>query len=219
MILALLAPLALAAEPSYDALASASWDTLTTKSNSSAGTVTLYKASLEDFECYRGSATVQGAPREKLIEVVLDIQSAVQWSSAGITEGRVLSHAGNRYEYYQYLNVPSWTMASDRFWFLYGTVETTATSTLFRWNRLTDGGEHKAVWDKVRAENPGAVEPPINVGSWGFTDASDGVVVDYKICSDSGGSMPTMVQNAASRKTLPDTIGDMVAEARRRATP
>jgi hypothetical protein len=72
------------------------------------------------------------------------------------------------------------------------------------------------VYQKVKDEHPNAVEPTVNVGSWVFDAGDSGVKMTYSICTRPGGSIPVAIQNAATRRTLPDTLGDVVREARRR---
>jgi hypothetical protein len=129
----------------------------------------------------------------------------------------VLSSRGTSVEYSEYLDVPGWTMSSDRFWFLKGTVERTDPSIIFHWERLIDGGAHAARYAAVKAAHESAIEPPINVGAWTFTTTATGSEVKYYVCTDAGGSIPMAVQTAATRRTLPDTVGDLVREGRRRS--
>ena len=76
--------------------------------------------------------------------------------------------------------------------------------------------EARFAYRDFAAANPKAVEPPINVGGWYFKDAGAGVDITYLICTDAGGSIPYAIQNAATKKTLPDTVGDVVREAKKR---
>jgi hypothetical protein len=150
------------------------------------------------------------------VVVLADVEGARSWSSAGISEAKLLSKSVNKLEYYQYLDVPSWTMSSDRFWFLQSTLESGAERAALRWSPLVNGGAHAAYYAEVKAAHPDAIEPTANVGSWVFERQSDGTHVTYSVCTLPGGSIPTMVQNAATRKTLPDTVGDAVRAARKR---
>ena len=70
---------------------------------------------------------------------------------------------------------------------------------------------------EVLAANPKAIEPPVNVGGWTFTPTATGSDILYYLCTDVGGSIPRAVQSAATKGTLPDTLGDLVSEAGRRA--
>ena len=195
--------------------ATTGWSTLGTKNHPAAGTVTSYKATIAGVDCFCGAATVSGVNPDTLLEVVTDIVGAKKWSTAGVSDAAVLKRTGSVLEYYQFLDVPGWTMVSDRFWFMRGHIEK-GDPTVFRWEKLDAGGDHNAKWQEVKAAHPGAVEPPTNVGAWRFTRADGGVSVEYYICTDAGGSIPVTIQNAATKKTLPDTVGDAIREAQRR---
>ena len=164
--------------------------------------------------CFRARAQTHANP-DKLLEVAADIEGSKQWSSAGLAEAKLLSKTGGQLDYYQVLDVPGWTMASDRFWFLHGTVERPAGSIFFRWERLEQGGAYRSQWQGVKTRYSSAVEPPVNVGGWVFT-GSGPVDIKYYICTDSGGSIPKTLQTAATRRTLPATVDDLVKEARKR---
>jgi hypothetical protein len=194
----------------------AQWAPVTSKTHADAGKVDIWRATVDGVECFRGTA-VTDAPVAKLLDVVADVASATRWSSAGVTEAKLLSRSGDTLEYYQYLDVPGWTMASDRFWFLRSTVESTPTKASFVWDRLPEGGgSHAAEFQQVKAAHPDAVEPTVNVGGWFFEQQGDGVHISYEICTLPGGSIPSAIQNAATKGTLPDTVGDVVREAKKR---
>ena len=42
------------------------------------------------------------------------------------------------------------------------------------------------------------------------------VQIDRGICTDAGGAIPQWLQRTTTRRTLPDTVGDLVREAKRR---
>ena len=213
-MLALLA-LSAHAEPTHDAMSSAQWAAVTSKNHADAGKVEIWRATVDGVECFKGTA-VTDAPVAKLIDVVADVASATRWSSAGVTEAKLLSRSGGTIEYYQYLDVPGWTMASDRFWFLRSTIESSPDKASLRWTRLPEGGPHAAAFQEVKAAHPDAVEPTVNVGGWYFEQQADGVHISYEICTLPGGSIPSAIQNAATKGTLPDTVGDVVREAKKR---
>lgn len=204
------------AGPTQASMDAASWAVVTTTSHADAGEITISRATVDGVECYRGSAKTDVTP-SKLLAVVADIEGAKQWSSAGITEAKLLAKTGNELAYYQYLDVPGWTMSADRYWFLTSTVSDSAERASLRWSRLPeDGGAFADVYQKFKADHPDAVEPPVNIGSWQFTSSAGTVAIEYAICTQPGGSIPQAIQNAATRKTLPNTVGDVVREARRR---
>lgn len=213
--LLLLLPAAVAG-PAWSQIVQAGWRDHSTRQHAEAGTVQVLRRSVGGVPCFQGVATVD-VPRESLLGVAADIPSTVRWSTAGVREAEVLGGGGASFDFYQYLALPGWTLSSDRFWFLHGTVERTAASSVFRWDRIEAGGAHGARYTAVRAAHPEAVEPPVNAGGWVFTDDPAGTRIQYYICSDVGGSIPITVQNVATTRTLPDTVGDLVREARRRA--
>lgn len=203
------------ADPTHAAMEAASWEAVTSKQHADAGKVEIWRATVDAVECFRGTA-VTDAPVGKLLDVVADVASATRWSSAGVTEAKLLARSGSTIEYYQYLDVPGWTMASDRFWFLRSTIESSPTKGVLRWERLPEGGPHAATFQEVKAAHPDAVEPTVNVGSWSFEQQADGVHISYAVCTQPGGSIPAAIQNAATKGTLPDTVGDVVREAKKR---
>lgn len=203
------------AAPTHAEMEAAAWAEVGTAKHDAVGTVTIKKVTLGGIECYEGVALTDVAP-SKLLAVVADVEGATRWSSAGVTEAKLLAKSGNTIEYYQYLDVPGWTFAADRFWFLSSTLEDGAEHAALRWQPLSSGGSHTDVYNKVKTEHPDAVEPTANVGSWIFDKKDDGTHVTYQVCTLPGGSIPTSIQNAATRKTLPDTVGDVVREARNR---
>jgi hypothetical protein len=215
MYTALLA-LAALAKPTHSQIESAAWKQVASR-DTDQGTVLVYSATVAGMECFRGTATTK-APVAKLFEVVTDIPSATRWSTAGLTKSELLAKSGNTLEYWQYLDVPGWTMSADRFWFVRSTTSLAADVAWERWEDLRGGGPHAAKFQEVAAAHPDAVEPTINVGQWLFKNTGQGeIAVDYMVCTDPGGSIPAAIQSAATRRTLPDTVADLVREARKRA--
>jgi hypothetical protein len=213
----LLSTPAFAATPTWSQLfADSGWTSDSDNNTSDAGMVHVDTRQIEGIPCFRATATATATP-DQLVAVAEDIEGSVQWSSAGVTESKVFSKSGGAMEYYQYLDVPGWTMASDRFWFLASTTTKTDTGITFKWNRLEAGGSHADAYQGVKTNHPDAVEPPVNVGGWMFEPKDGKTQVRYYICTDSGGSIPGFVQTAATRKTLPDTLSDLIKEANKRA--
>lgn len=214
-----LSGVAAAATPTWsDMVSTSGWQEYTTREHADAGVVTVHQKDIAGLPCFQGVATTK-LSMDTLLSVVMDVEGAKKWSSAGVTEAKLLARDGNTMEYYQYLDVPGWTMASDRFWFVRSTLEKGADRTVFRWERLAEGGSHTDAYAKVKAEHPSAVEPPVNVGGWVFTPKGDAIEIRYVICTDTGGSIPTAVESMATSRTLPDTVGDVVREGKRRAAP
>jgi hypothetical protein len=216
MLLGLVALVPAFAAPTHAQIESASWAQISTRDTDAAGTVTVYQATVAGMTCFKGTA-VTPAPVDKLLEVACDIGSAKRWSTAGVTRSELLQKTASTLQYWEYLDTPGWTLASDRFWFVKASVGTTGETSFLRWDELADGGDFAAKFQEVRAEYPDAVEPVVNVGAWFFTKTDAGSRVDYEICTDPGGSIPVAIQTAAERRTLPDSLGDLVREARKRA--
>ena len=209
-----LAVTAASAAPTWaDIQANTTWTPDSDVTTSDAGSVKITTAAIAGTTCFHAEATTD-ASVDALVSTVTDIKGTLKWSTAGVTEAELLSQSGNSYQYYQYLDVPGWTMSADRFWFLQGTL-VKGTTTQFRWDRLVDGGAFADKFKAVKAAHPDAVEPPLNVGAWQF-EAGTPTKVTYFLCTDTGGSIPVFVQTAATRRTLPDTLSDAVREAKRR---
>ncbi len=215
MLALLIAATALAAPTWSDISSYSSWETYSTRSHAHAGDVQVLKGEIKGIPCFKGLAktSVSG---EALLDVAADIDGSIKWSSAGVTEAELLSKTPTTMEYYQYLDVPGWTLSADRFWFLTSNIEKSQGTIVFNWTHLVEGGAHSATWRRVKRAHPDAVEPPVNVGGWIFRREGSQTRIEYYICSDTGGSIPTAVQNAATTRTLPDTVGDLVKEAKRR---
>ena len=216
--LALLLLPAATAGPAWSQIVQPGWTVLSTRQHPDAGAVEVRARTVGGVACFAAAATVD-LPREALLGVATDIPSSVRWSTAGVQEAETFAKSAASLDFFQYLALPSWTLSADRFWFLHGIVERTATRSVFRWDRLEAGGPYTARYEAVREAHPGAVEPPINTGGWVFTAAEGGTRVEYYLCSDVGGSIPVTVQTLATTRTLPDTVGDVVREARRRVAP
>jgi len=197
--------------------ATTSWEHLSDRSHDDAGTITVHVAEIDGIKCLRGQSSTPGTVGAYL-GVAMDIRAALTWSTAGIKYSEVLASSGATIDYFQYLDVPGWTGASDRFWFLRGTKESAGGVETFWWDRMGDrGGPHNARFEEIVAENPDAIEPPLNVGGWSFQQDGANVKSTYYVCSDTGGVLPKAIQYAAAKKTLPDTVGDLVREAIKRS--
>jgi len=217
LLATLLSSSAFAETPTWSQVAGTdSWELLTTKRNADAGEVNVYRATIAGIICFQGMAMAD-VPVEALLDVATDIESAIAWSSAGVREAETLARNGDSIDYYQYLDVPGWTLSADRYWFLRGVIERGSDETSFHWDRFDVEALYAERYQQVATANPKAIEPPINVGGWTFRSTEAGTEIRYRVCSDVGGSLPRGVQNAATKGTLPDTVGDAVREARRRS--
>lgn len=210
-----LTPLAQAEVPTWSAIRSGGWAHHTTRKHEVVGTVEVYSKVVAGVECFQGVTTTSHTP-EQLLDVAADIEGAIQWSTAGVTDAATLERTDTLLDYYQFLDIPGWTMANDRFWFLRGHILRSDGAITFHWDRLVDGGPYAARYRQVLADHPDAVDIPMNVGGWVFTPVEGKTRVQYFICTNTGGSIPTAVQSVATTRTLPDNLGDIVREAARR---
>jgi len=215
MLALALAPIALAGTPQWSQIQTAGWTHLSTRKHDVVGTVEVYSKTIDGVDCFQGVTTTRYSP-EQLLDVAADIEGAEQWSTAGVTDAATLKRTATQLDYFQYLDVPGWTMANDRFWFLRGEIERSGGAITFHWDRLVDGGPYADRFQQVLTDHPGAVEVPINVGGWVFTPVDGSTRLQYFICTHTGGSIPSAVQGIATTRTLPDNLGDVVREAAKR---
>ncbi len=210
-----LTPFAHAETPTWSAIQSGGWVHHATRKHDVVGKVEVYAKTVAGVECFQGVTTTTYTP-EQLLEVAADIEGAMRWSTAGVTEAATLKRTDTLLDYFQYLDVPGWTMANDRFWFLRGHIVRGDGAITFHWDRLVDGGPYAARYQQVIADHPDAVDIPMNVGGWVFTPVDGSTRIQYLICTNTGGSIPTAVQSVATTRTLPDNLGDIVREAAKR---
>lgn len=217
VLVSILWPAAASAGPTWSKIqAVTDWTQHSQKEHKDAGTVTVYRTVIDGTHCFQANATVDVGV-DPMMEVAMDIEGTMEWATtANVTRAGVLGRSGSTMDYYQLMDVPGWTMTKDRYWFLRGRVRNEGGSTSFTWEKLDDGGDYSAVYEKFVAAYPKAVEPPINAGGWHFTPSGDDTEIRYYICSDAGGTIPESVQVMATTTTLPDTVGDLVREARTR---
>ena len=113
---------------------------------------------VDGIPCFHGLATTD-VPGEDLLEVALDVAGSIQWSSAGVKEAATLASDGRTVDYYQYLDVPGWTLSADRFWFLRATIERSDGQIVMSWSRLEDGGPYASRFAEVRDAYPRPSSP------------------------------------------------------------
>lgn len=209
-----LSPAALAGGPSWSQVkAHSAWEKFKTTDSDHTGDIHLYQGEIAGTKCFKAETTVTGVAPDKMLAVATDIEGAMRWSSAGIKDAALLKKSGDTVDYYQYLSVP---FISDRFWFLHGTIVREGSTVGLRWEKAwDDGGPYNQTWTEVKTAHPKAIEPPVNVGAWLF-EGTGTVGVTYLVCTDAGGAIPGNLQAMATKGTLPDTIEDLVKEAKRR---
>ena len=204
------------AAPTHEQMDSAPWSFLADRPHSETGIVKVYQAPIEGITCFKAISVSPDVDGPTLMDVVTDVPATTRWSSAGITRSELLAQSGNSYTYFQFLDLPGWTLSSDRIWFLTAIADNQSSTRSWKWTRMDSKGIFAERYQKYKSANPNTIEPPVNVGAWYFRDLPEGVEVTYMICTDAGGTMPYALQNAATRKTLPDTVGDLVREAKKR---
>ena len=186
-------------------------DTIQTK----VGTVVVSKKLVDGFPCFKGEIEFDGVLDIPLmIEVAADAESAIQWSSAGVTEAETLSLTKDYADYYQFLDLPF--PLSDRFWMLRGYFEQEGPVYYFRWEPLVKGGAHSEKYQQVVRDHPDALETSINIGSWILHNYDGKTHVEDRLCSHPGGSVPVSMQSIATSKTLPTNVAEIIMETKRR---
>lgn len=204
------------AAPSHGELEAAAWEELGTRNHSEVGTVQILSASVGGLPCYQAVADTD-VSTDVLLAIVSDPVAAMEWSSTKVSEAEILDRQPGHIDYYQHLQVPGWTMVQDRFWFSRGSVVHGEGWVAWQYQKLEEGGPHRARWEAHRAKHPKAVEPPVSVGTWKLAPTGSGTHIAYKMCTDVGGTLPGPVERVATRRTLPDTVADLVREGRRRS--
>ncbi len=194
------------------------WEEAATREHADIGTVAIHLKKIAGTYCLQGVVEADVSPAI-LVDVISDIPSTTRWSTAGLKESRVLGKTDAHIDYFQYLDVPNWTMASDRYWVLRGHRSDADGNLAFRWNRFDSRTTYPELYEELERDHKGAVEPGPNYGSWVFEPRPAGALARYYICSDPGGSLPEWLQRTAATRTLPDTVADVIREGRRRQSP
>lgn len=208
--------LALAAEPRFDILESrADWKQIAVR-KSDQGDVIVNNKTIDGLPCLEGVATVALSP-DKLLAVARDIPSSKGWSSADLLVSETLARLPDGgVQYWQYLDIPGWTMVYDRYWVMEGHAANLGDARRFRWNRISAAAHYPAVVARAQAIEAGAVEPPISWGEWLFTPKGGVTEIAYRNCVDVGGRLPMSIQEWAATRTLPDTVADLIRETKKR---
>jgi hypothetical protein len=213
-MLAFLMAAAVAGAPDWSALSSTEgWSAVGTRSSDFGPVVVTHKV-IGGIDCLTGVVTVD-VPPEKLLAVVEDVPAATKWSSASLRVSEVLGSADGATRFWQQIDVPNWTLVADRYWVLEGRSAPVDSGVRYRWQRVP-ASTFPAVVSRAEANEAGSIEPPTNWGEWVFRRATSGTEVHYRACADVGGSLPESVQRWVATRTLPDTVSDLVKEARRR---
>ncbi|MCO4746044.1 MAG: hypothetical protein KC912_14710 [Proteobacteria bacterium] len=215
MWLALL--LASASAADFDTLfAESGWSDLGEDTKKETGTMQLKLKEVGGTQCLLAIADVD-VSADVIYEVITDVPAAKEFSSETLIASKVLGSDGPAVHYYQHLDVPGWTMASDRFWVLSGTDFSSGDTKAFKWDRFDWRTAYPALATDIDTNHSGAVEPVTNYGAWVFSPSATGTQAKYYICSDPGGSLPEWLKKTAATKTLPNTVADVMREARKRS--
>lgn len=179
--------------------------------------VEVYSKKVDGFPCFKGEALSDIVPApstlDLMISIAADAPSALQWSSADLTESVELQRTETHVDYFQHLYIP---VLSNRYWLLRGYPERDKTAYLFRWERLHNGGPHTDFYNKIQQKYPNGEETPINLGAWVLTPQGNGTHIAYLICSHPGGNVPAMLQTVGTEESLPTNIKDMIQETQRK---
>lgn len=202
---------ALAAEPDWAALAAQpGWEAIATR-DSAIGPVAVAKRDIGGMWCLRAEASTE-VPADRLTQVLWDVEAAPSWSSNPLRVSEVLVPGDDRMVFWQHLDVPGWTLISDRFWVLAVEARREPAARGFRWQRV-EGAAWPQVLARAAAIDAGAMEPPIMWGEWRF-EAQDGPTrVVWRGCQDIGGAVPQWLQTWAGGRSLPDAVADLIHAA------
>lgn len=201
--------------PPWDTLLSdEGWSQVATPSTPT-GQIDLRLKEIGGKPCLRGEVAVEvGA--DALLQTATDIDHSMDFSRESLQASKVLQSEGTRVDYYQVLDVPDWTMAADRFWVLRGEKQVSGEDQTFRWNRFDWRTDYPELAKELDDKHAGAIEPETNWGAWVFRPVEGKTLVRYHLCSSAGGALPEWLQKAAATKTLPNTMADVIEEAKKR---
>jgi hypothetical protein len=186
------------------------------------GGVDVYKKDIPglDVPGFKGTK-IMDVSGDKLFEVIIDIAHQAGMSKdIPLKQSHIISRTATTIDFWQYLDVPGWTLANDRFWFCHGVI-------------IKDHGgpgHHKWTWDRLDgsafpkqraaalAIDDDAVETGLNHGSWEIIPQGNGtVMLIYRVISNPGGKLPKSAQSLATGTTLPDNLLQMESEAEKRS--
>jgi hypothetical protein len=187
------------------------------------GGVDVYKKDIAgvDIPGFKGIKLVD-VGSDVLFEAINDFDAHNGLSdSIPLVKSRVLKRSGNTLHVFAYLDVPGWTLANDRYWFVEATMD---------YNIGGVRGHHKQAWkqldpslypqvvEEAQAISSKAVLVELNHGSWEVIPEGAGKTrLIYRVLSTPGGRIPNSLQALATGQTLPDNLLQFEAEAKRRA--
>ena len=186
------------------------------------GGVDIYKKQLDGVEiaAFKGEKIVDVDPT-RLFDTIIDFDHQVGLSDdIPLLHSAVLGTTANTIDFWQYLDVPSWTLANDRYWFSRATISRDIGGVSGHhketWQRI-DESAYPAALARAKATDEDAVMTPLNYGSWEVIPQGGGrTKLIYIVVSDPGGRLPKAAQAMATGKTLPDNLLQFEAAAKGR---
>jgi hypothetical protein len=180
------------------------------------GSVKVFHRKIGETHCLQGQVSTKLTPAQ-ILAVAEDIDGTMKWSKAGLAASKTLKRTADGIEFYQLLDIPDWTLVTDRYWVLRGKEEPLADGgRRFRWTRIDAHAAYPEL-HKQLSDSGLAIEVPVNWGEWSLSPRSGSTAVSYRVCTSVGGSVPEWLQKIAAQRTLPDTVADVLREASARA--
>jgi hypothetical protein len=216
-ILWLSLPVASAAEPAWALLSTHDgWEKVAHR-DTDVGSVDVLYRRIGDTHCLQGVVATPLTPPQ-ILAVAEDIDGTMKWSKAGLAASKLLKRTADGIEFYQWLDIPDWTLVTDRYWVLRGKEEALANGVMrFRWTRIDAATAYPDLYRNLSG-NGTAIEVPVNWGEWSLAPSEGATEVSYRVCTDVGGALPEWLQKVVAQRTLPDTVADVLREAKARAS-
>ena len=172
--------------------------------------ITVYERSRKGSDLLEFKAVrVLPLPSDTIKRVIDDVDQYPNFMPY-VAEARVISRDGPNLVSYQRISPP---FVSDRDYTVRVNCETwrVAAGNYFcnKWQAANDLGP---------AEKSGVSRVKVTEGSWLLEPEGDGskTRVTYHVYSDSGGSLPTSITNAASRNAIPKLFDSILKHARKK---
>lgn len=172
--------------------------------------ITVYERSRKGSDLLEFKAVrVLPLPSDTIKRVIDDVDQYPNFMPY-VAEARVISRDGPNLVSYQRISPP---FVSDRDYTVRVNCETwrAAAGNCFcnKWQAANDLGP---------AEKSGVSRVKVTEGSWLLEPEGDGskTRVTYHVYSDSGGSLPTSITNAASRNAIPKLFDSILKHARKK---
>ncbi len=172
--------------------------------------ITVYERSRKGSDLLEFKAVrVLPLPSDTIKRVIDDVDQYPNFMPY-VAEARVISRDGPNLVSYQRISPP---FVSDRDYTVRVNCETwrVAAGNCFcnKWQAANDLGP---------AEKSGVSRVKVTEGSWLLEPEGDGskTRVTYHVYSDSGGSLPTSITNAASRNAIPKLFDSILKHARKK---